>query len=952
MEEGSLSKSLWIQPDFLTGLLKKGRACVLSLFLAGFISSTSKVAFAQLDSAQESLFQQAITVQTQNSYSRLMVSLEPGFKPEITADAQGFRIFVPQATLIDLGIPFGLEEPLSGYVTQIKDSRISKLKIEEADRGLIIQGKYEFPKGASAFANPKMEFFEFRQAEKGKWVVDFWYRKGPTVAEAAAIEKAKKNQKERAEQIALEKREAERKAAREKRIQEAKNALLFCEQPFDKDNTVFIKYRPEHPNVSFSAYFPELVPDHRFEYLAPKGKGEEADMVRLALKLSKENNHALVVKTVDFLEKEYPKSKYLPEMQFLKASSFYRLELIDQGKKILSDLKKSARGSEVALQAAAFLSVQSFAKEEWLIAIDGFMNIKREFPKHSLTWLFRMGLADAFFAIRQGEQAEVEYAWVAENAPKAQARAEAAFKVGDIYFSRNQFAVAIQRYSQAIQKFQKEVEQYPQVLLNLAESTFQLGEYERAEGYFLKYQEIARAQPSAWRAALRLAEIRALHHKMEGAVEKSFVETVNSYPMTLGAVIARLRLLPCGNHGGFDLAGMERFVNSEELKNVEQSSALMVSTFRELVGLSEVRAYLSFGQDEKAIEKGLVHLRNNPTVEVRKLIEKAMIGGIKRLMAKELDSNNIYGAMALYERLGDYLPMPSHDPHADELRLKLGKFAAEKNLKSFALKLIEPYQKASEVEQRELAVAIQRSFSLEGIQDYEERTASQVKAIWNAPDFDINNPEKTTPLLSKLGNIRDSSPYSFTRDLIKALYFAESKSWDQAQVSLEKLVSTHQYAMSAPLQKVQILTLRAEVAKSLENENLELTYIEEARKQRQKYEASKSKGEELKIRRLKLAPSLGFLFAAEGELLEKLGKNKDAVALYRNAIENGVGGNRILYAHARAALKEGGRNSKLTASRSLEKIQQSQEDDVWKNLAQKALEEIAKEGKDNGKREP
>lgn len=938
----------WIKTAFFAGSL-----CTISAWPLVAVSVAVAVPLpAYADTAQDSLFHQAISIQTQSSYSRLLVSLEPSFKPQVSQSAQGFQVVIPQATLVDLGIPFGMEAALQEYVSKLKDSRISKINLKEEDRGLKITGQYQFPQGAQALADPQMEHFEFRQNEKGKWVADFWYKKGPTLAESQALSRTKKIQKERAEQVAFEKKEAERKAAREKRILEAKNALLFCEQPFDRDNTVFIKYKPEHPLVNFSAYFPDKVPDHRFEYTTPKAKGEESDMVRLAIKLSQENKHALAIKTVEFLEKEYPKSKYLPEMLFLKASSLYRLDLVDQGKKNLSDVAKNNRGSEVGLQASAFLAIQSFNKSEWLAAVDGFMNIKREYPKHSLIWLFRYALADALYEIREADQSVAEYDWVSKNAPQIKIKSAAAFKIGDVYFVRNQYAVALQKYSQALQTFKDEVNAYPQVLLNLAESIFQLGEYSRAESYLIKYQSIARAQPSAWKAALRLAEIRALHQKMEGSVEKIFIETINQYPMTLGAVIARLRLLPCGQHGGFDVAGMERFINSSEVKNVEQSPDLMASTFKELVGLTEVRAYLSFGQDQKAIEKGLVHLRSNPTIEVRRLIEKAMVGGIKRLLANELDQNNFFGAMSVYEKYGDYLPMPSHDPHADDLRLKLGKMAAEKGLRTFAMKLIEPYQKANEVEQRELSAAIQRSFSLEGIQDYEERTMAQIKAIWNSADFDVQKQESAQELLTKMVNIRDQSPYAFTRDLIKALYLKETKSNDQAYALLGQMLQSPAFKALAPLEKVQVYSLHAEIAKSLNLDQAELASLKEARIERQKNDSSKTNGQELKYRHLKLAPSLGALYASEGELLEKLGKNKDAVALYSNAVENGIGGNRVLFAHARAVLLEGGRNSQLTASHSLEKIQQSQDDDVWKKLAKDKLNEIAKEGRHDDKRKP
>ena len=107
---------------------------------------------------------------------------------------------------------------------------------------------------------------------------------------------------------------------------------------------------------------------------------------------------------------------------------------------------------------------------------------------------------------------------------------------------------------------------------------------------------------------------------------------------------------------------------------------------------------------------------------------------------------------------------------------------------------------------------------------------------------------------------------------------------------------------------------------------------------------------DFEYRHFPAVPSLSRLYAAEGEQLELQEKWKDSVALYQQAIENKIGGNHLLYSHARALLKEGGRESKLTASRSLEKIKQSQEDDVWKNLAQKALDTIAKEGNENENR--
>ena len=117
----------------------------------------------------------------------------------------------------------------------------------------MIEGKYKFPTGSEKLANAKMDHFDFRKDEQGKYIVDFFYKKGPTAINA---EREQQNQMSRvlkrlaAEKEALLKREAERKASREKRMLEAKNALCFfviyrliVPTPF------FLKYRADHPLV-------------------------------------------------------------------------------------------------------------------------------------------------------------------------------------------------------------------------------------------------------------------------------------------------------------------------------------------------------------------------------------------------------------------------------------------------------------------------------------------------------------------------------------------------------------------------------------------------------------------------------------------------------------------------------------------------------------------------------
>ena len=898
--------------------------------------------------AFSSEFEGSIELDSQSSFTRLKVSIDSAFKPEFQDSTKGFRIEFPSATLMDVGVPFGSETSFNQHLKDLHDSRLDRIRVRELEGKLVVEGDYRFPKGASAFASPKMEHFEFRKDDQGKFFVDFFYRKGPTRADVEKQEKALNAKHEREKAALFQKKEEEKKLSREKRIQDGRNALLFCEQPFSRETTVFLKFRPEHQTLNFSTYFPDKIPDHRFEYSEPKGKGEEQDMVRLALKLSHDNKHALVVKTVEFLEKEYPKSKFINEMEFLKANAFYRLGFEEKGKSLLQDLARQAKGTEVGLHAAGFLATRNVAESEWLAALGVFLTQKKEMPKHPLMWLFRFGIAESLFQIRQGDQAREEFEWLAKNAPNPEIRAEAAFKIGDVFLERGQYAQAVKSYGEALKGNEKQLSSYPGVLLNLAESYFQLEELDRAEAAFKRFLDVGYSQPSAWRASLRLAEISAMRTRLDVAAERGFMDTINRYPLSPGALVARIRLLPCGSHGGFDLPAGERLLYSPEVLNFPAGGALYTNQLRELVGLTEVRMMISFKEYQKAIERGLLRLRENPSVEIRKLIEHAMIGGIKSILEQKLKDGDHFGAIAFYEKYGDFLPLPAHDPLADELKMKLATIAAEKNLTQFALKLIEPYRRMNEASQKEVIAAIEKHLTLEGLDDQEERNLIEAKTLWNSPEFKVEEAQKADELVSRLSFIREKSKLAFEKNLILALFYMEKKDFERANSHSKRLLGG-MGGLSAR-EKAQVFSFMGEVAGQAKDDEFAAKSWREARIASSKI--SEKDPRELSYRHLSATPTSSYIIASEGEALEKQEKWKEAVALYSEAIENKIGGNHILYSHAKAILRSGGRDSKKQASASLKKIEQSQDDDVWKRLAQDALKEIAKEGNVDGQRNP
>ncbi len=898
--------------------------------------------------AGSSGFEGSVELETRGSYSRLQLSIDSSFQPKFTDSLKGFSLEIPSATLMDLGVPFGAEKQFNEHLEQVRDERISTVRVRESESGLILEGDYRFPTGKDALATPRMEHFDFKKEESGRFVIDFFYQKGPTVAEVEKDRRATRGLKERAAIELLRKKEQEKRAAKEKRIQDGRNAMLFCDQPFDRSTTVFLKFRAEHPGPVFSAYFPEKIPDHRFQYKEPVEKGEAADMVRLALKLSRENKHGLAVRTVEFLEKEHPSTKYLPEMLFLKANAYYRMGYEDRGRALLQSLAKTARGTEVGLQTAGFLAAGSFQRQDWLAALEAFLNLKREMPEHELVWLFRYGIAESLYRIKQGDQAREEYEWLSKNAPKPSIRAEAAFKIGDVFFERGQFAQAVSAYLSALKGRDSFVAAYPVVLLNLGESYFQLEELARAESVFKKFMEIAPGNPTAWRASLRLAEIKAMGSTLNADAEKAFLDTINRYPLSSGSLVARIRLLPCGSHGGFDLPAAERLISSPEVVNFPADGAIYPNQFRELAALTEVRMLVSYKQDQKALERGMARLRENPGVETRKLIEQAMIGSIKSILEKKLSEKDVFGAIAFYEKYGDFLPLPAHDPLADDLKLRLAAFAAERNLTQFALKIIEPYRRMNEAGQKEVIAAIEKHVTLEGMDDQEERNLVEAKTIWNSADFNLEDSSRADQLVARLGYIREESKHAFEKNLLLALFYRQKKDFKKAMLHVRRLSGKMQGLPTAA--RVQVESFCGEVSAGAEDWDFAAKSFHRARAGLAG--GAEKLGESLNLRHLSAAPSPGFLVRSEGEVLEKAEKWKEAVALYTEAVENKIGGNHILYSHAKAILKNGGKEAESRALVSLKKIEQSQDDDVWKRLAQEKLKEIAKEGKTDGKSNP
>src|SRR5690606_20869595 len=161
---------------------------------------------------------------------------------------------------------------------------------------------------------------------------------------------------------------------------------------------------------------------------------------------------------------------------------------------------------------------------------------------------------------------------------------------------------ALAAYYKALKHFGNESDRVPTVLLNRAEALYSLGQWDRAENAFEEFLVKHPSHPSGWRATFRLGEIAGRKHGKSFAdvSRKRFYETVNRFPMSPGAMLARIRLVPCGDHGGYGYTAAKAFLEGEATR-YDGMGEVFVENYPDLVSLAYVRMLVAMGREEEAI---------------------------------------------------------------------------------------------------------------------------------------------------------------------------------------------------------------------------------------------------------------------------------------------------------------------------------------------------------------
>lgn len=921
----------------------------------------------------------AIKVETFRTHSRLSVRVDDGIASDWKATRDGFELVLKGMSLGDLGAPLGEEAIWAARYKELRDPRLAGVEFAEVPGGVRVQGRWRFSQASDAPADPAMEAFDYRERGRSRLVVDFWVKEGPTVGQVRTQAAATRRIASVKQHEDDEKARISRRIAREQARLVAEDPKLFCGTPLSERTDVFLQFLPVHEPATFAKWFSTSAPDADFPYYEPKGKERDAQFVRLALKLYREGNHALANRTIEFFETECKDSTYRAQMRFLRANALLKLGMKDEAEQMLREMARETKGTPVGMHAGMYLAMHQFTAKNYLGALEQFKALSERQAESRMAWVFHLGVAECARALRQTDRAAQEYTWVAENAPDAAAQAEGALRIGDLYLDRFQYDQALASYAQALRSFPEQAKRFPAVHINRADALHGLGQYDRASQAYAEFLKAYPAHPSGWRASYRRGEIaaRAAGATRESkAARDSYLETINRYPFSPGATLARLQLLPCSDHGGFSVEAAERFFlvptapvpapkvgqlgkdgkkidektaadaiaaaaavaassggpgSAGEAERFDGGGEVFMDRYRDFRALSRVRTLMTMGQQEKAVAVAIEELRRVPRAEARRWLGQLLSFNFRRSVVELLEGGQKLAALTFFQKNTDRVPLSEGAVDPGYL-LRLSQAASDLGLGKLAQEIGTVYEKARKAHEgvtRELASADGSDDARSSDPDVKlaaaERAFTEAKARWIA-----EGAKSSDAVRARLGQVAPESKFSFEREVILGLIderagsdVAALRHAAQAQLLFPPgLSDADRLRVDAWVAELQ---MRAGDAKAALAGYFAVEKAISAEGSAGK--AARASGGVTSLLGVAAVPARDALIRAQSEILEKQARWGEAAANYSRAVGNGLGGAEARYGYARALLKAGGAENHEKAIATLEVLSREHDAD-------------------------
>lgn len=528
------------------------------------------------------------------------------------------------------------------------------------------------------FHEPGIQSFAYLQGQPPTLVVDLWK---PEIAPAKNIAKVEAPVKPKKKPVKVAKKAVQRKIASVERARVS---------PLDREKDLFNRFvlpmpelRVERESWGIPARF-----DIENHWKFAKGDRKQPDgrAFDLARNLFSEGKFGLTIKAIEIAQRDFPESEHSDEFRLLGAFAYKRLgesskeealqKKADEMLKELAARRVDGRPLPFHRLIRSYFGQKAIAKQDWLEALNHLEYVTETTPKSDPDFAFlQLALADIYVKVGQPRRAERIFRYLTEAFATHAAAKEAQYRIADL--------LAVERnYGRVVEEGRKALSRYPEyekirseVVFNIGEAYFWLGQYQNADRFFRRFADIGSAQTNAALAWVRLGEISEIVRGNTSEARGHYLKAKNGYPFSPGDLVASLRLGRIDLHDEKD----PEFV----AKNLSEALAEknLDSDVRKIAELVFVDYLLRLGDVEKAIGIARSGMGSSEGLAYE-AYKKALTNSLHAKLLQLNKAGKFTEAVALYDKEKEWLESYGPDAYksAAESYRGLGLYATSNDL--------------------------------------------------------------------------------------------------------------------------------------------------------------------------------------------------------------------------------------------------------------------------------
>ncbi len=432
-------------------------------------------------------------------------------------------------------------------------------------------------------------------------------------------------------------------------------------KPLNRDTNIFQRFLLPMPALSIPSVGASIAlpPKADIDALWKFEKGNPATVegksFEFAKKLYAEKKYGLAIKTIQIIQRDEPNSPHLDEVRFLEALSFRKLGeveksegLVARGESLLEELGSIRRkdGSLMPYQGAIrfYFAQKEYMKGNWLQAILHLEYVAQIMSASDGNFPYvQVMLADAYSRVNQPRRAERVFRYLVEKFPNHTVGKEAKYRIANLLAQEKNYERVIEEGESAIEAYPEHEKNRAEVVFQIAEASFWLGQYKRAEKYFQKFTQKYSAQTIAAFAWVRLGEIEELSRGNLAKARTNYLNAKNGYPFSQGDLVATVRLARIDvdkeNDPAFVLQGLKGLLKDKSIDG----------ELRHMAELTFIQYLLVTKQVDEAIEASRSGMAKSEGIAFEGYKEK-LIQSLYAKLAKLNEEKKYSEALGFYEK--------------------------------------------------------------------------------------------------------------------------------------------------------------------------------------------------------------------------------------------------------------------------------------------------------------